>query len=271
MQKRCIDCGEFKEAQVDFPSAGWRNGKRRWRSRCHLCMRERYNAYSQTHRVERAAASKAYHVANKEDDAVYAKQYRKDNPEYFSEYDRNYRRDNPEIIKRLSAAKYDRCYARVNTLKDKPCVDCGHTFPPECLDFDHRDSTQKSFTISKLNKISFANLLQEIAKCDLICSNCHRTRTLQRKGGRKLTYRSTQLAHEIDQLKAKPCTDCGESFPPECMDFDHIKPKKRSIGALRNATIAQRSILLREIAKCELVCSNCHRIRTKSRKSRRNP
>lgn len=270
MKKRCIGCGEFKEAQIDFPSAGWRNGKQRWRSKCHVCMRERYNAYSKTHRKERASASREYHATHKEDAAAYAKRYRKNNLAYFSEYDRNYRKSNPEVIRRLSAAKYDRHYAWINILKDKPCLDCGHVFPPECLDFDHRDSSQKSFTVAQFINVSKNKILQEIAKCDLICSNCHRSRTLKRRGGKKLTYRSTQLAHEIDQLKSKPCIDCGKCFSPECMDFDHIKPKKRSIGALRNATIAQRSILLREIAKCELVCSNCHRIRTKVRSTRRN-
>ena len=29
-------------------------------------------------------------------------------------------------------------------LKSKPCLDCGNVFPPECMDFDHRDPEEKS-------------------------------------------------------------------------------------------------------------------------------
>lgn len=65
-------------------------------------------------------------------------------------------------------------------------------------------------------------------------------------------------------LKAEPCTDCGGRFPPECMDYDHLHNKKREIGRLKRDTGSSRR-LLEEIAKCELVCANCHRIRTLAR------
>lgn len=66
------------------------------------------------------------------------------------------------------------------------------------------------------------------------------------------------------QLKAAPCVDCGGSFPPECMDFDHKAgmEKVKSISAL---TCSHLILLLFEIGKCDLVCANCHRIRTKRR------
>lgn len=68
----------------------------------------------------------------------------------------------------------------------------------------------------------------------------------------------------ITQFKTgKPCTDCKNIFPPECMDFDHIRGKKKfSIGS----GMRSRALILEEIAKCELVCANCHRIRTKKRR-----
>ena len=64
----------------------------------------------------------------------------------------------------------------------------------------------------------------------------------------------------IDDLKNVPCTDCGNTFPPCCMDFDHIEGiKEFSIG--NNLTRSLDS-LLTEIEKCEIVCANCHRLRT---------
>jgi len=62
----------------------------------------------------------------------------------------------------------------------------------------------------------------------------------------------------------KPCKDCNQIYPHYVMDFDHLSDKKYGIAK----TIGSKSIetLMLEIAKCELVCSNCHRIRTWDRK-----
>jgi len=68
-------------------------------------------------------------------------------------------------------------------------------------------------------------------------------------------------------LKAKsPCSDCKQFYPPVVMDFDHLPQFKKTKGIahlIRN-THSMESII-KEIAKCELVCANCHRIRTSSR------
>ncbi len=72
---------------------------------------------------------------------------------------------------------------------------------------------------------------------------------------------------EIDELKSKPCTDCGYSFPSCCMDFDHLDgaTKINNISAMINNRRASKEKIYQEIGKCELVCSNCHRIRTHNR------
>lgn len=70
----------------------------------------------------------------------------------------------------------------------------------------------------------------------------------------------------INELKSKPCTDCGESYPPYVMDFDHLDEslKTRNVSTM---TIWSRAAIEKEISKCELVCSNCHRIRTHERRN----
>jgi hypothetical protein len=71
----------------------------------------------------------------------------------------------------------------------------------------------------------------------------------------------------VDGLKAAPCTDCGEKFHPCQMDFDHLtKNKDRTIAQLVRAAASLERIKA-EIAKCELVCANCHRLRTFNRGS----
>lgn len=69
-----------------------------------------------------------------------------------------------------------------------------------------------------------------------------------------------------EQHKRKPCTDCGQRFPLCCMDFDHLDPtQKHPKARYRNLVMIGKDLLEAEIAKCELVCANCHRIRTSKR------
>lgn len=62
-----------------------------------------------------------------------------------------------------------------------PCTDCGGYFPSECMDFDHRPGEVKLRNIGKMSNYRSHDLIrEEIAKCDLVCANCHRTRTRKR-------------------------------------------------------------------------------------------
>lgn len=69
----------------------------------------------------------------------------------------------------------------------------------------------------------------------------------------------------VRDSKLAPCADCHGVFPPVCMDFDHVggdKTANVSKMARDGASIAK---LVAEISKCDLVCANCHRIRTAAR------
>jgi hypothetical protein len=73
-----------------------------------------------------------------------------------------------------------------------------------------------------------------------------------------------------DAVKAeRGCTDCGLSMPdhPEVFDFDHIDPATKVAGIAALYTKGSFEQFVAEIAKCEVVCANCHRIRTRSRES----
>lgn len=61
--------------------------------------------------------------------------------------------------------------------RNRPCMDCGGTFPSVCMDFDHRPGTVKRFSISQAKGKLLADVVAELDKCDLVCSNCHRIRT----------------------------------------------------------------------------------------------
>ncbi len=65
---------------------------------------------------------------------------------------------------------------------------------------------------------------------------------------------------------ATPCADCGRYFPAVCMDFDHLDAgeKESCVGTLVNRAHSIKRIAA-EVAKCEIVCACCHRLRTQER------
>lgn len=63
----------------------------------------------------------------------------------------------------------------------------------------------------------------------------------------------------IDFYKNKPCVSCGYYFPPAAMDFHHRDPTTKLFHIGRNSS-RPLPVLLAEIRKCDVICSNCHRI-----------
>lgn len=66
------------------------------------------------------------------------------------------------------------------------------------------------------------------------------------------------------EIKSGPCVDCGESFHFAAMQFDHL-PSFEKIENIGISIRYSKERALRELAKCELVCSNCHAVRTYNR------
>jgi hypothetical protein len=64
---------------------------------------------------------------------------------------------------------------------ERGCVDCGYNADPIALDFDHI-SDNKLFTISRAQRAGYSDekIMAEVAKCEVVCSNCHRIRTRDR-------------------------------------------------------------------------------------------
>ena len=56
------------------------------------------------------------------------------------------------------------------------------------------------------------------------------------------------------------CADCGINNPI-VLDFDHLHDKKYNVSRMIHDGFSWKAIA-KEIQKCEVVCANCHRIRT---------
>jgi hypothetical protein len=77
----------------------------------------------------------------------------------------------------------------------------------------------------------------------------------------KRKKREEAIRAAVRKLKSTtPCADCKQTYPHYVMDFDHIRGKKAHNVSSLMRTPTQR--IWDEIAKCELVCANCHRVRT---------
>jgi hypothetical protein len=191
-----------------------------------------------------------------------------------AEYYRRNRRFESQRVRIRQAATRD----RLRELRSVPCLDCGGTYEPHQMDFDHREPRTKSFRLTAGTAMlaSAGRLKAEIAKCDVVCANCHRIRTQRRVAAeprtdaspelvRKRRYWRAQLAM-LERLKQRPCTDCGGHFPGCAMDFDHREPREKRYTVSRMVGRAGTKRIMAEVAKCDIVCANCHRDRTYRRR-----
>ena len=70
-----------------------------------------------------------------------------------------------------------------------------------------------------------------------------------------------QYKKRLREIKeASGCVDCGIKNHI-VLDFDHLKDKKYNVSRMIHDKFSWAAIK-KEIAKCEVVCANCHRIRT---------
>lgn len=111
--------------------------------------------------------------------------------------------------RRVSARLRDSNRDIIRKAKDVPCADCGQHFPTHCMDFDHRPGVDKVANIGA-SVAKWASdpdaLIAEIAKCDVVCANCHRKRTFskERKEANQKAKEATWGAKAEKQADSAP-------------------------------------------------------------------
>ena len=83
-----------------------------------------------------------------------------------------------------------------------------------------------------------------------------RPRLIQNKKDR----REEQRKIVWEYLVSHPCVDCGEK-DPVVLDFDHVSGKKKRNVSMMLGTHTSKA-MMKEISKCVIRCSNCHRRKT---------
>ncbi|MEU1970733.1 hypothetical protein ABZ477_03680 [Microbacterium sp. NPDC019599] len=121
------------------------------------------------------------------------------------ESSRPYYRDNREkhvraIAERTAAHRREAKDFLVEYLRQHPCVDCG-VADLRVLDFDHRPGTEKRKDVMREVRDGFGIriLVEEIAKCDVRCRDCHAIVTLERIGDnwRSRAMRTAESSPEV--------------------------------------------------------------------------
>src|SRR5918911_1564647 len=104
----------------------------------------------------------------------------------FAAYHRVYYEKNKALYmaknRRNKARQRRRLQAILLAAKQQPCQDCGGTFHPWVMEFDHREGSVKLAAVGNLvgRGCTDERLRAEINKCDVVCANCHRMRTYNR-------------------------------------------------------------------------------------------
>jgi hypothetical protein len=156
-------------------------------------------------------------------------------------------------------------------LRAHPCADCGER-DIVVLECDHVRGKRHGIAGLVATGAPLATLREELARCEVVCVNCHRRRTTRRAGWRRgrpdwereLVESGTRedlgLLLAYRTLASQPCADCGLS-DLVVMEFDHVRGKRDLVTRL--ATQGHRhEAVAAEIARCDVVCANCHRRRT---------
>lgn len=164
--KQCTLCNEIKDVSCFATNKRYKNNLN---SRCRMCMALKLKEWRAIN------PEKRYRQQNRE----YNREHKDKNKEYNKQYGHDHRQVRCENVK----AKRAKIRNIVSELKSKPCTDCNISYPPYVMDFDHRPGVQKIESIAECVKRCWplSRLLKEIAKCDLVCANCHRERTFTRK------------------------------------------------------------------------------------------
>jgi hypothetical protein len=160
--------------------------------------------------------------------------------------------------------------AFVASLKDAPCLDCGKSYEPFCMDFDHVGEKRSDISSMVRNTYSLEAILREISKTELVCVICHRDRSYRRTRSKeselsqnkyaiKTRKRLAELRQIVYSAKSKPCVTCGASYDPWLMDLDHVDGAKVMHVAAMAGKNASKPDLVSEIAKCQVLCALCHR------------
>jgi len=121
-------------------------------------------------------------------------------------------RDNNEYMREYVRKRYLMLKLKAVNYKGGKCIKCGYDKCMAVLAFHHRDPKEKEFAWNQLKKLSWAIIVKELDKCDLLCHNCHGVLHYDSA----ILYDAIEWMGERKRCKRveKSCKICGKIFIP---------------------------------------------------------
>jgi hypothetical protein len=140
------------------------------------------------------------------------------------------------------------------------CQDCGYERAAAAPEFHHREARTTDFTISSVSTVP-ARVWAEAAKCDLVCANCHRLRHLveQAPDDDPVVRSRRALKRRAVDLLGGTCVGCHAAVPPSLFEFHHRDARTKELAISVDGIARSWARIQAELAKCLLLCANCHR------------
>jgi 5-methylcytosine-specific restriction endonuclease McrA len=140
------------------------------------------------------------------------------------------------------------------------CQDCGYDRVAAALEFHHRDPRSKDFTLSGVST-SPARIWAEASKCDLVCANCHRRRHLavQTSTDDAVVRSRRETKRRAVALLGGRCAGCAAVVPHPLFEFHHLDARTKDFAISHDGISRRWEKTQAELAKCVLLCANCHR------------
>lgn len=141
--------------------------------------------------------------------------------------------------------------------------------------FSHMKPCRVCHGVKPVDQFNYAD--RKTGRRKTLCRTCQYAQQRKHYAENKAQYlpriaRNTKAAANrrrmiLREMKAQPCADCGVSYPYFVMDFDHRPGEVKVFGVAQHLHRYRTEPELRaEIAKCDVVCANCHRFRTHGRR-----
>jgi hypothetical protein len=133
------------------------------------------------------------------------------------------------------------------------CARCEET-TATCLEYHHLNPADKKMNIGEMVTYGYSKsaIRTEMEKCEVLCANCHRLE--------HATEMEMPLHVWVTERKRARggCSRCDEQRPV-CLDFHHVRGEKEETVSRLVADGRSRETIRQEMAKCDLLCANCHR------------
>lgn len=135
------------------------------------------------------------------------------------------------------------------------CSKCGYNKNLAALVFHHIDPSTKTYKLSSLFTIKSTPeslIREEMAKCELLCHVCHS------ELHDHVSEKAKRIKIDLVGGAGGSCR-CGYNKNPAALIFHHKDPAHKDLNITRMIGLGMALVKIRrELAKCELLCANCH-------------